>query len=45
MKKNWHVIRTPFHHGDTEDTEIHRGAPGFSVHLRVLRVSVVKPDV
>jgi len=30
-----------FHHGDTEDAEVH-GEPNSSVNLRVLRVSVVK---
>ena len=30
-----------FHHGDTEGTENFTEASGFSVHLRVLRVSVV----
>jgi len=30
-----------FHHGDTEGTEISQRASGLSVHLRVLRVSVV----
>ena len=31
----------PFHHGDTEGTEISQRHRGFSVHPRVLRVSVV----